>query len=276
MIRKNKPIILIIPDIHGRTFWKKDLEKFPKEKYPKLDIVFLGDYVDPYNHEGITRLEAIDNFKEIIKIAKEDNRIHLLIGNHDMHYWYDAPYKSRVDHENYNIIKDIFLQNFTLFNVAFDKKIANKFFLFTHAGVSKPWLDHLHNIGEFSLKTNIGKITEEQKKYCKFLSKIKPIAKDLNKLKLNFQGQANLWMASYARGGDYPNGSCIWEDLSEWAFNGMEIPGIWQIFGHSRWSKSDPDDAYINYDREFACVDTCSSWIIDYESNIIKADNYES
>ena len=274
MARKNKPVILVIPDIHGRIFWKKDLEKFPKEKYPKLDIVFLGDYVDPYDFEGITRTQAIENFKEIIEIAKEDNRIHLLIGNHDMHYWYDAPYKSRVDVKNYNKIKDIFLQNFTLFNVAFDKRINKEFFLFTHAGVTQQWLEHLHFVGKNAIIMHKSKLSEEQIKYCKFLSKIKPKAKDLNELKLNFQGQANLWMASYARGGDYPNGSCIWEDLSEWRFKGTEIDGIWQIFGHSRWSKSDPDNAYIDWDRKFACVDTCSSWIIDTKGNILKANNY--
>ena len=275
MTEKNKPNILVIPDIHGRTFWKKDLEKFPKDKYPELDIVFLGDYVDPYDFEGITRLDAINNFKEIIDIAKTDNRIHLLIGNHDMHYWYDSYYKSRVDKQNYNKIKDMFLQNFTLFNIAFDKKINNEFFLFTHAGVNKPWLEHLHFIGDYSFKSNFGKVTEDQKEYFTFLKNIRPCAEDLNRLKLNFQGQANLWMASYARGGDYNVGSCIWEDLSEWMFEGMEIKGIWQIFGHSRWSKPNPDEPYINKKRKFACVDTCSSWIIDNEGNIIKADDYE-
>ena len=108
---------LLIPDIHGRIFWKEAIEYYSKEKYPNLVIVFLGDYVDPYGFEGITRKDAIDNFKEIIKLAKEDNRVHLLIGNHDMHYWYDARYKSRVDNKNYNKIKDLFLNNFTLFNI---------------------------------------------------------------------------------------------------------------------------------------------------------------
>ena len=57
---------LLIPDIHGRIFWKEAIEYYSKEKYPNLVIVFLGDYVDPYDFEGITRKDAIDNFKEII------------------------------------------------------------------------------------------------------------------------------------------------------------------------------------------------------------------
>jgi predicted phosphodiesterase len=54
---------LIIPDVHGRTFWKKAIEKH-KDEVNK--IIFLGDYLDPYPWEGITRKEAIRNFQEII------------------------------------------------------------------------------------------------------------------------------------------------------------------------------------------------------------------
>jgi len=263
---------LIIPDIHGRKFWKETLLKYNKQEYPKLVIIFLGDYVDPYQFEGVTREDAISNFQEIINIAKDDNRIHLLIGNHDMHYWYDAEFKSRVDFKNYDTIKNMFLQNFTMFDVAYEEIINGEKFLYTHAGVSKPWLDHLHFIGKTTLD-NIKnkKANEDRKSFAKMLSKMKPTAKELNQMKLDWQGQANLWMASYARGGEHNVGSCIWEDLSEWGFNGMEIPGIWQIFGHSRWSKPNPDDAYINEERKFACVDTASSWIITNKGKIEKA-----
>jgi predicted phosphodiesterase len=261
---------LIIPDVHGRTFWKEAIEKFPKDKFPELTIIFLGDYVDPYTFEGITREAAIDNFQEIIDIAKNDNRIHLLIGNHDMHYWYDAEYKSRVDTKNYNKIKEMFLENFSLFNIAYEETINNEKYLYTHAGVSKPWLDHLRFIGDLSLKTNIGKLSNDQIPFCEMLRDMTPDADKLNKMKDNFQGQANLWMASYARGGDYNCGSCIWEDLGEWMYEGMEIPGIWQIFGHSRWSKSDPDDAFIDKKRKFACVDTASAWVITNKGKLKK------
>ena len=44
----NKPEVLIFPDVHGRKFWKDAISKFPKEEYPDLKIVFLGDYIDPY------------------------------------------------------------------------------------------------------------------------------------------------------------------------------------------------------------------------------------
>ena len=42
--------ILIIPDVHGRTFWH-----YAKDHVDEYDkIIFLGDYLDPYRYEGIT------------------------------------------------------------------------------------------------------------------------------------------------------------------------------------------------------------------------------
>ena len=40
---------LIIPDVHGRDFWKDAANRFPG------NIVFLGDYLDPYPLEEIGR-----------------------------------------------------------------------------------------------------------------------------------------------------------------------------------------------------------------------------
>jgi len=272
---------LLIPDVHGRVFWKEALEKYNKKDYPNLTIVFLGDYVDPYEFEGVSRQDAIDNFQEIINAAKSDDRIHLLIGNHDMHYWYDAEYKSRVDNKNYNKIKDIFLQNFTLFNIAYEETINEKKYLYTHAGVSSFWLKHLQFIGKLSVQNNkeyridrlgnkVKKLSDEQLPFAQMLETMTPDADKLNKMKNNFQGQANLWMASYARGGDNSCGSCIWEDWSEWQYKGMEIKGLWQIFGHSRWSKPDPDDICIDRRRHIACIDTASAWTITDKGTLSK------
>lgn len=72
--------ILILPDIHGRQFWKKAVEEW-SNKVNK--IIFLGDYLDSYPDEGITRKNAIRNFEEIIdyKINNKD-KVVLLLGNH--------------------------------------------------------------------------------------------------------------------------------------------------------------------------------------------------
>lgn len=43
----NKQII-VVPDVHGRVFWKEPVREY-------LDVVdriiFLGDYLDPYENE---------------------------------------------------------------------------------------------------------------------------------------------------------------------------------------------------------------------------------
>ena len=71
---------LIIPDVHGRQFWKDAVSQY-EGKVEK--IIFLGDYLDPYPDEGITRKDAIRNFEEIIdyKINNSD-KVVLLLGNH--------------------------------------------------------------------------------------------------------------------------------------------------------------------------------------------------
>ena len=38
--------IIIIPDVHGRTFWREAIEKYRNKE--NTQIIFLGDYLDPY------------------------------------------------------------------------------------------------------------------------------------------------------------------------------------------------------------------------------------
>lgn len=47
--------LLIVPDVHGRTFWKyatKHIDEYER-------VVFLGDYLDPYPRECISFEEAV-------------------------------------------------------------------------------------------------------------------------------------------------------------------------------------------------------------------------
>ena len=77
-------MILVCGDIHGRRFWKKPCENI--EDYDK--VIFLGDYLDPYDFEGITVIDAIKNFEEIIEFKKNNvDKVILLLGNHDMPYF---------------------------------------------------------------------------------------------------------------------------------------------------------------------------------------------
>ena len=62
-------MIAIIPDVHGRQFWKDVIPR--KDEFEK--IIFLGDYLDPYGFEGVSNLNALDNFKEILEFKKENS-----------------------------------------------------------------------------------------------------------------------------------------------------------------------------------------------------------
>lgn len=62
--------IIIVPDVHGRTFWR-----LAKEKINEIDrVVFLGDYLDPYPIEGISPEKAIEELKKIIDFKKNSQR----------------------------------------------------------------------------------------------------------------------------------------------------------------------------------------------------------
>ena len=71
--------ILIVPDVHGRAFWHRALELVDQVD----QIVFLGDYLDPYSHEGLTFEDALMEFEGILAF-KEDypNKVVLIVGNH--------------------------------------------------------------------------------------------------------------------------------------------------------------------------------------------------
>ena len=52
---------IIIPDVHGRTFWRDAVRDRENE-----NIIFLGDYLDPYPSEGITPEKAYRELLDII------------------------------------------------------------------------------------------------------------------------------------------------------------------------------------------------------------------
>ena len=57
--------LLVIPDIHGETFWREPVQRY----IDQVDrIVFLGDYLDPYRDEGKTYTPQglFDNLMDII------------------------------------------------------------------------------------------------------------------------------------------------------------------------------------------------------------------
>lgn len=82
---KKKIKHLLVPDVHGRMFWGEPVRETLTET--DAPITFLGDYLDPYSDEWEEdedyRRIAIERFKEIIQLKKDNpDRITLLLGNH--------------------------------------------------------------------------------------------------------------------------------------------------------------------------------------------------
>lgn len=213
--------ILTIPDIHGRTFWKSAVNA----SHDYDAIVFLGDYLDPYDFEHITVQQAIDNFKEIIDFANTHNNVTLLLGNHDMPYfsedyynqsWYHCRHSKRYHDE----ISAIFDEHRDMFKIAcvYDNV------LFTHAGCTPGWLKHV--------------FTEQYT-----INSLDDLAFSLNNLVNTELGLRFLYMVSSDRGGTDAYASCIWADVNDtmWYQEMMkdpdcdvqEIMKVKQVFGHT-------------------------------------------
>ena len=124
--------IVFIGDIHGRTIWKKIIDLEPAaDRY-----IFFGDYFDPY--EPIPFEVQAQNFRDILNLkARLGERVVLLLGNHDYHYYTDVRPYSRYDFRNAGTIKSLLTENLEAFQIAF--QFGN--FLCSHAGVSTRWLD---------------------------------------------------------------------------------------------------------------------------------------
>ena len=204
-------MILIIPDIHGRNFWKKAVE----ENMDKVDrIIFLGDYLDPYPWEGITRKEAISNFQEIIDFKSENiDKVVLFVGNHDLAYIDKKNYivRSRYDSSNARHIEEMFRSHRSFFQLAHEELIGDKRYLFTHAGLQIGWYKkHEKLIGELTVN-------------------------GMNHLLNIPSGIKALCEASWSRGGWDQFGSVVWNDVTDCGSHvNDELPWDRQVFGHSQ------------------------------------------
>ena len=88
--------VLVIPDIHGRKFWRKAIS----DNIGKVDkVIFLGDYLDPYQNEieenpELMECEYFYDAKNLLKMLEdiiglkknEPDKYILLTGNHSNSY----------------------------------------------------------------------------------------------------------------------------------------------------------------------------------------------
>lgn len=267
MEEKVEEKVLILPDIHGRKFWKTALNRYPKEKYPNLRIVFLGDYLDPYTgYEDIMQDEAYENFKEIIECAKNDRRIILLMGNHDWHYIVPID-TCRIDRHRFKDIQKLIADNISLFSITYDTTINGKRYIFSHAGITSGWLNSICEIARSDIESWNSENIDEKYEWAYKLSILKDtynfeILDDILKHYDDQYYARILSMISYDRGGYHLYGSVIWADVHEHIYK-APIQNIYQIFGHTisfpnndqyaysindNWAMLDASQAFVLYD----------------------------
>lgn len=271
--------ILIIPDIHHRTFWKECIKKIDEVD----KVVFLGDYLDPYSFEGNNVMdmdEGFENLKEIVKL-KTDNtdKVILLLGNHDLHYVSPVLNSGRYDKSNGVRNREYFLENLDKFDMAYECEIDGKRYFFSHAGVKYDWLNEyykgiglseqpknilpsadvfnniIHNVkveidgrcvkwidDSHSKKIIVGNDEESDKRYYSFMN--------------------TLDVVSYYRGGMDSYGSMIWADVREYITPKneakQEFLDTYQIFSHTYMRSPIITPVW-------ACLDVQEGFILDKE-----------
>ena len=222
--------MLILPDIHGRTFWQKPVE----ETLGKEHIIFLGDYIDPYSYEGISPWDAYSRFEEIVELKKaHTDDVTLLLGNHDLHYLSILLIGGRYDLERADKIKKLILDNSALFQITHIAEAGGKKFLFSHAGIRLQWLeqyrDFLEAEGVRATAITLNIMWEE----ARYRQMLYTILSDV----------------PYARMGNKPVGSPVWNDVDDMAGDPDEFPGWYQVFGHTQ------QELYPVIGKHFACLD---------------------
>ena len=203
--------ILVVPDIHGRDFWLPALDY-------KGEVIFLGDYTDPYPQEGFEEKDAYEGFLKIVEFKKQNpDRVTLLIGNHELHYYHRRFMAGRFNRYYFERYNELLTSddNKNLFQIC--RQIDN--YLFIHAGLTKGWYDHHYN--DFK---DLGATLEER----------------LNKVFFENMEVYHEAAAKY-RGGFHEAGSPLWADVHElWDEKEHFAPEIIQIIGHTQIKETEP------------------------------------
>lgn len=224
--------LLIIPDVHGRKFWRKALEE---KQY--THVIFLGDYVDPYPHESIYPSDAHEELQDIIAFARENRETTtLLLGNHDMHYmskiFCSLAQGTRYSYNWQDILGPLFNENKDLFQFAYESDYEDTHCLFTHAGVSSVWYEEVKEV--------VGELN----------------ADNLNQLAHTDEGMIAVSAVGYERGGWAKAGGIFWADFNE-VNSAPPIKETYQIFGHTQNMERKP---IIN--QHVACLDCHRAFLL--------------
>lgn len=246
--------ILVIPDVHGRIFWKEPVKKYMNA----VDrVVFLGDYLDPYEDEDGLADDIYQNLMEIINL-KLDNRgkVVLLKGNHDQHY-YSKMYRdlaagSRMDEQNWDKYHEVFGDYRSLFQFAHMEIVNGITYVFTHAGLTLYWL-HKVNTNMWQLPDNEVSVADEN-----IIGRINQLDyKPMGQEMLSVVGRNRSWFGE-------KTGSVLWADIEEHSIsdapNAYGLNKVFQVFGHTRLDGERTD--MIEFEN-LAMIDSQKCFLID-------------
>ena len=222
--------ILVVPDIHGETFWKGPVLKY----IDQVDrIIFLGDYLDPYRDrwKEYSPQGLFDNLMDIIELKRDHmDKVVLLKGNHDQHYasetFRDMACASRCDTINWSLYNAVFVKNKDLFKLAHLEDVRGLPYLFSHAGLTLNWINKV-NSGVWKLADNKISVTSPD------------IVEKINALDDSGEGQEMLCVVGRFRNLiGAKSGSILWADIEEHpipdAPKAYGLNKVFQVVGHSR------------------------------------------
>lgn len=259
--------IMVIPDIHGRLFWKNPIEKYMVDVNK---VVFLGDYLDPYEDEERIPDDIYGNLMEIIDLKLNNpEKVVLLKGNHDQHYaserFKELAGGSRMDQQNWNKYHQAFNDYKDLFQIAHLELINKVPYVFSHAGLTLFWLKKVND--------NLWHLPDN-----KVSIKNSDIIERINQLDDDGKGQDMLAViGSYRSWFGEKTGSVLWADIEEhsipYAPKAYGLNKVFQVFGHTKLNE--------NYDKiefdNFAMIDSMQCFIVDEDmkENILSIKKYE-
>lgn len=262
--------ILVIPDVHGETFWKNPVQKY----IDQVDrIIFLGDYLDPYlgKFEDYSPQSVFDNLMDIIDLKRDHmDKVVLLKGNHDQHYASEMfrylACGSRCDTTNWGLFNAAFVRNVDLFKLVHLELVKGIPYLFSHAGLTLNWINKVNS--------DIWKMADNK------ITVANPdIIERINALDDEGDGQEMLSIV-----GRYRNllgaksGSILWADIEEHAIpdapKAYGLNKVFQVFGHSRLNE---EYDKVEFDN-LVLIDSQQCFMIDdnIKEKIIALNDYEA